>query len=672
MADAAGTRPHAPNPFDFSKVHKCKIYPGIGIARVGNSPDEHFIGPEAPRDPHKITPPEGSYKDTGGRIKRQAARFRIYAYDEANNNLGELPLGSEANCKAGHTAQVAWKVHLQNKKGAWYKFFTRFEEPGEVRNADIPVAKGEKPDSRPALVIDPGPRCIDGKGNPVKGAEFPKSASFDTGQFRGTPVPLGELKVDPHGRLLVLGGFGKSGSTKPDNPIGSDPTNDEYWADNDYWYDDVSDGPVTATVTLPNGNQIAIEQPQDSAWVIVAPPKYAPGIYSIVTLYDVVREVASDRQGIEDEQKVTYYDDIYPILQRAAETAWVNQEAQRGHGYDKGGDFRTARGGAQPRPGRKASRGGTRVNAPLLASATLAAPDEGAEDRERIFFRIRNPLLDEAGAKRQANTGYMPLLSGDGGQRTEDDPTTWLSLLPSQYRKFKEWKDGNFEPGDKPTYPPLERITDPDKQVEALQRGALEPCVGGAFYPGIEVSWIVQKKELYADAFRIDSGRIKAGDLTKNLALPWQADFYDCKDNWWPSARPDDVVPQEVFEEANKAWQPGQPPLGEALEGRVKWDRGLGVTTLFRRPWHNPAEAFDDPRDSGAARLRRHGALLARIGIRAAAPDQLVGSKLKGARSRPGRDGTARARRYGCARTISLLAQSRGEPDLPAEGTRIR
>ena len=82
--------------FDFSKVHTCRIHPGIGIARVGNSPDGYFIGPEAPCDPRDVTPPLGGYKDAEGRVKRQGARFRIYAYDKKGNNLGELPMqGSE-------------------------------------------------------------------------------------------------------------------------------------------------------------------------------------------------------------------------------------------------------------------------------------------------------------------------------------------------------------------------------------------------------------------------------------------------------------------------------------------------------------------------------------------------------------------------------------------------
>src|SRR5215510_1482 len=94
MADVATSRAASPNAFRFSKVHRCKIHPGIGIARVGNSLGEYFIGPEAPCDPHDVTAPNGSFKDADGRIKRQAARFRIDAYDRKGNNLGELPLGS--------------------------------------------------------------------------------------------------------------------------------------------------------------------------------------------------------------------------------------------------------------------------------------------------------------------------------------------------------------------------------------------------------------------------------------------------------------------------------------------------------------------------------------------------------------------------------------------------
>lgn len=47
-----------------------KIHPAIGIARVGNSPDEFFIGPE--RIGERPDPP-GDFKDAQCRVKKQAA-----------------------------------------------------------------------------------------------------------------------------------------------------------------------------------------------------------------------------------------------------------------------------------------------------------------------------------------------------------------------------------------------------------------------------------------------------------------------------------------------------------------------------------------------------------------------------------------------------------------------
>jgi hypothetical protein len=607
MARATTTPRATSAPFDFSKVHFCRIHPGIGIARVGNSREGYFIGPEVPYDPRDVTAPPGGYKDAEGRVKRQAARFRIYAYDKNGKNLGELPLGGRKGAEEGRCAYVKWTVHLKNKKGAWYKFFGRYDEATGVRNWDIPVGDG-KPDDRASLVIDPGPRCIDSSGEVCSREDGSESLQFDTGTFRGTQVPLGELRTDEHGRLLVFGGYGRSDSTKPDNPIGADPNDEGYWADNDCWYDDMSDGCITALVTLPHGpknrtRDIPVKDAKDAAWVVVAPPNFAPGVNSIVTLYDAIREVVREHNdGAEPtdkawswpkDNKVFYYRDIRPMLMRAADTAWVNRAAQRGHGFDKRGDFRKEKIGEKLKIGDK-----------LLALPELASPRTSNEQRVRIFRRLRDPNIDPDAdppkAARQARSGFMPALSGDGGDAEQGKFRTWSAILRSQYRKFELWSTDKFEPGEPEKFPSLEQMNF-DAQVVALQRAALEPCVGGPLYPGIEMPWIVNDPryaDLYAGAFRINSNVYKPGDITKYMCVPWQADFYDCKDNWWPSARPDDVVPETAFNEANKAWRPGQPPLSEALEGREKWDRGLGVTTLFRRPWQNPAEATDDPRDS--------------------------------------------------------------------------
>src|SRR5207245_2133743 len=99
--------------------------------------------------------------------------------------------------------------------------------------------------------------------------------TFDTGRFLGVTVPLGEARTDPDGRLLVVGGFGRS-----DGPAGDLLT----FSNNDNWFDDVSDGPVTASLELSDTGERVQAEP---AWVIVAPPDFAPQVVNFVTLYDV-------------------------------------------------------------------------------------------------------------------------------------------------------------------------------------------------------------------------------------------------------------------------------------------------------------------------------------------------------------------------------------------------
>lgn len=83
-----------------------RIHPAIGIARVGNSPDEFSVGPEAPGE--RPVPP-GVFKDAQCRVKRQAARFRIFAHHD-DGSAREL---TDAE------AEITWTVHLVNAKAAY-------------------------------------------------------------------------------------------------------------------------------------------------------------------------------------------------------------------------------------------------------------------------------------------------------------------------------------------------------------------------------------------------------------------------------------------------------------------------------------------------------------------------------------------------------------------------
>src|SRR5438067_11768560 len=97
----------------MAKIYK--IHPGIGVARIGNSPNEFFLGPETPGGPGLeiqggAEVPIRSYK-AGGAIKRQAARFRLFEYDQTA--AGALTLSREVTAAV---ATITWKVELVERK----------------------------------------------------------------------------------------------------------------------------------------------------------------------------------------------------------------------------------------------------------------------------------------------------------------------------------------------------------------------------------------------------------------------------------------------------------------------------------------------------------------------------------------------------------------------------
>ncbi len=433
-------------------IVKVKIHPAIGIARVGNSPDEFFIGPERRWD---RTPPEGGYKDALCRVKRQAARFRIFGYDEKGNMVKEITAAD---------AKIEWTVALANKKAAAEKF-----PGGGPRNPEVTG------DDRKKLIISPEPRTLTG---PNQRAEF-DDGTFQLPGSEPVHVYLGEIRTDADGRLIILGGHGMSCS--PTNVQISDAFN------NDGWYDDVSDGPVKAKVKL-DGASESLEA--EGAWVIVAPPDFAPPVGNIITLYDRLFDLFVQKGQLSAPERPSFNNDIYPILQSTLDMEWVNEQASSFHGWD-----------------------------PSEYPLTLSK-------RYSIFDKLQNPA---------GGGGNMPLLLGDA------------TLTPTQYENMKKWKDDNFI-NDWMGHPPT-----PESQItpDGLDRAALENCVGAAFFPGIEAGEFLLKgtreeenTDHYMAPFRLDHSKVSAGDVTARMALPWQTDFYDCSDNWWPAQRPNQVIPE--------------------------------------------------------------------------------------------------------------------------------
>jgi hypothetical protein len=470
-----------------------RIHPAIGVARVGDSLEDFFIGPEAPGIRPTMTKPDGpalasgqrgTYKDTKSRVKRQGARFRVYEY--TSNSAGAVTSVREITAA---DARIEWEVHLVNRKAAAERIPESEATPERVRrNKDAPEKN---------LIIDAGPHSISGASQRMKRLH---------GRFMDVDVPIGDLLTDAAGRLIVLGGFGKSQSVPPGAPL-------DNFANNDGWCDDTSDGPVRAKVTL-NGGAQAVEA--DSAWVLVAPPDFAPSIENAVTLYDVVYDqtatVADPSLAVTDTSRVSFTKDIYPLLRRVSMLHWVSEVAAspRGHAQNGINDF--------------ASR------ATVLSSN---GPD-AASERIRIAGALRNP---------KTGIGKMPKLPEKTNKNVRGP------FVPeTQYKRMERWAQGTFDAdwtGAEPAPVPLDKLPLAE-QPHALDRAALEACVGGPFFPGIEVSGMMLDATTY-DAkrpFRINV-KLEPGTLTARMAIPWQADFHDCgkegSADWWPGQRPTQV-----------------------------------------------------------------------------------------------------------------------------------
>jgi hypothetical protein len=138
---------------------------------------------------------------------------------------------------------------------------------------------------------------------------------------------------------------------------------------------------------------------------------------------------------------------------------------------------------------------------------------------------------------------------------------------------MSQWVEGEFITDDIANTMPATEIT-----PHGLDQAAMENCIGAAFFPGIETSWFTRDKYHYVEPFRLNTTEIVPGDLTKQMALPWQADFWACRKErptvdegfvaWWPFARPDDT-----FFEGAAATHEWAPPseFGDYQDMVDKW-----------------------------------------------------------------------------------------------------
>jgi hypothetical protein len=540
--------PSAPRPAEWkpgvpyppgkdARIVRAAIHPAIGIARVGNSPTEFLIGPEV-TDPAPGKP--GSYRDAWGALKRQAARFRIYGYNAAGEVVREL---------TADWADISWTVHVANRKAAWYQWTMALDIP-EAAGSKIPRRNADfKGAQRKELVIDPGLKSIQGISTQGSGYEF-------RGSFQGTAVYLGELRTDESGRLLFLGGGGVSAS-----PAGSTIFNDKDpngFINADGWYDDMSDGPVTATVTI-EGRAIPVE----SAWVVTAPPNYGTVVKGIRTLYDLLFDLYVRAGWLDLAPVVSFRDDVQPILRRLSDLQWTNQGFATQFGHHAPNDFNDSG-----------------YIAKLAQVPVPGQVDVYGELRRQVFHAFRDPDTTDN------NQLPWPWIYGDAMDvPPANTPRQNATISSTQYQILQSWAAGQFvefrgKPGDPPD---AFNNVGVQEQPSTLDRAALTFCLADAFHPGCEVTWSIRHLTLFHGPFRIrhrppgehepdygskltpavalsSIGPIHAqgaGDLTRWMGLPWQADTSFCRSGYdtnydpfvptfWPAR-----VPNQVLTEAN-------------------------------------------------------------------------------------------------------------------------
>ncbi len=618
-----------------------RVHPAINFARMGTS-DDYYYSPETSAGMPlpgtdvtgglPISPATGDFitsddlRDASGALKRQAARFRIYAYphdgaDTYPNGGGvEIVPGPQADGRL--LTDIIWTVHLANKKSAFFNVvnslgvnaFADGKLP-QLRNSGV-YGDVDAPARLTQLMIDPGPRAIRSGGSanfdrastPSYGSgaqivacpdypkTFPQDSNSELFEPTGPLDSLGEIRVDAQGRLLVLAAKGRTAAQFDEYGQPIQLTGD---LNNVGWWDDGADGPVSATLVFADGSTESVF----GGWVVCCDPGFAPQIRNVVSVWDDVYDAWVRELDLQPElcrkgkfnpkYKPAFESQIRPMFRAAILQRWtVNlpQLALRAH------------------EAVNRISAGDKPNDTILAGLTF----------------IRNPNLPD-----ETNVGVplMPLSLGDAGQ-------AFLAVRKTQYFFLDQWSRGRYLAEGAPLGP-----------GEQLDYAALSNCLGGRYVPGIEVSYPVRQTDIYmtdwretgSGPFRIkhqpldyatakagtpflsggwiplrnDNRGLQPGDLSKFMAVPWQTDYNSCSIHktsintsgvntsngnpyllyWsWPSQRPDavyiadqviqNVLPPQQWSVRGPGTLTNDPSSSstfqQALQAVKQWDR-IGI-----------------------------------------------------------------------------------------------
>ena len=369
-------------------------------------------------------------------------------------------------------------------------------------------------------------------------------------------------------------------------------------ADNDGWHDDTSDGSVDAVIKLKNGKTLTA----NDGWVLTAPPDFAPGVKAFTSGYDLLQQVAVEKQPALKPKNITYWEHIHPILVRLSLSQWVNAGFFQDYGWGSPSNF-----------------------ASVEMIKQLSTPSAKYKAiRINLFNQFRNPNYKVMQAT------AIPPFYGDNVtlNSATTDPREWMAILPLQYELLNMWCNGNFTCG-KPYVPKAWNAMTPAERANGLIQATLDETLGGPFHPGCEFTWPMRHPQMYSTPYRIKRRTVPesdlgtelttylclkeggvldgsiAGDLTRWMAVPWQTDTASCLSayipfsgeylpTFWPARVPNDVLPQENYLTImNPKASIAEKEKAFSVSARLKWLRGIIYSD------QNPAQKLSTNRTPG-------------------------------------------------------------------------
>ncbi|MES2017346.1 MAG: LodA/GoxA family CTQ-dependent oxidase [Pseudomonadota bacterium] len=491
-----------------------RIYPSIGIARLGNGPaqKEHVIfSPEIPWE--NLYRTDENYLTADGHIKKQAQRFYIYECKEDGTPLGPID---------PNEYEISWHVEVANKKPFWYDFNNSLDLSimSENRNlspnfAKDKLAPGIGAAQRNPNVLDMGKHMAHGydyrkelvNRPPLTSVTDSAQRAVLCGQFpfhkNGSSLLAKSLKTDAksvdlgtieydQGTLIFYAADGKSASLNP-----SDVNTD--FADNSNWYDDICDGRISATIIAKADRTChQLDDANSAAWVATAPPDYAPQIQPISTMYDMI--VGASNDDFAPELSL-----VFPMLYRLYRMQWVNLGDFLAPSFRETIDQLTAQGKFH------------------FLFSNVDSP-EAAEVRSKVFSQFRDPsypydnepIIPSSSTTNISNRGSgldalkLPFYPGDG-INYPGSPAQWFAIPPLLYEELKKWRDGLCKSIDGQPFHNMDELgayfrtvyldaaRDPAKKPLLMTRAVLETLYGGGFHPGVELTWPMRHNLIYAE-----------------------------------------------------------------------------------------------------------------------------------------------------------------------------